>query len=643
MALENLTTWFFPPNWANGIIETLEWLNSPLASVNGAEQRISLRRSPRRFFELSFLRAASERAVFDMLVQRVAGSDFYLPIWHDSHKLTVAEGAGASIINVESTLFSEFQDCPGLFIKGPGLFNFEIVQYLSNTETTITLNGFLAKSWPKGTRVYPLQRAQIETQPNMQRPTNQVFTVSVKFRVDNANPSSATVSLTLFNNQWVLEREPNAIADLSFEYQRILATLDNSTGRSMQQDVNPYAETLQQFSFYAKGKEDHAWLRALFYLLEGRRYPIFVPTFMQDIEPIETVSDEILAKRCGFTDFAGPFRGREYLQFKFRDNSFAYRRATGSALEGEENERIQLDSALGSPVSPFGIKRVSYLSLCRLDQDSLEINHLTDDKGVATATAVFRSLPQVRQPIPDPAGDFKTDADDGTNGEDTRPHLFVFEISILTTEGNDFGDGGYSTCIGVADESFNIECGSPLDVNTDDRPELSGGMFFSSIRSGNAVGWGYPRPDSHGPFCYSGSPMIWMIAIDFKNKTLKAKDVTHDDTVWWGVDHGTDFDTVVGIPFGSTGSLMSGNIHILGGVCRTSPFRPNPTFTYNPTGPFTGTLPPGDWTPPGGTWDESDSSVKIIVDGLTVSATDYTEPNNASYFVRSTFSYEIAP
>jgi hypothetical protein len=43
-----------PPNWKNGITETLEWLSDVLRNSYGAEQVRALRLSPRRTFEVTF-------------------------------------------------------------------------------------------------------------------------------------------------------------------------------------------------------------------------------------------------------------------------------------------------------------------------------------------------------------------------------------------------------------------------------------------------------------------------------------------------------------------------------------------------------------------------------------------------------------
>lgn len=47
--------WAWPPNWADGVEERLEWLTDVLTSRSGMEQRRALRVAPRRSFEASFV------------------------------------------------------------------------------------------------------------------------------------------------------------------------------------------------------------------------------------------------------------------------------------------------------------------------------------------------------------------------------------------------------------------------------------------------------------------------------------------------------------------------------------------------------------------------------------------------------------
>ncbi|MCR3772054.1 hypothetical protein K3Z88_26610, partial [Pseudomonas aeruginosa] len=55
-------------------------------------------------------------------------------------------------------------------------------------------------------------------------------------------------------------------------------------------------------------------------------------------------------------------------------------------------ERMAIDSALGTVVRPSDVARISFMTLCRQDSDSVQITHETDTDGISTASTVFRGV-----------------------------------------------------------------------------------------------------------------------------------------------------------------------------------------------------------------------------------------------------------
>lgn len=74
-----------------------------------------------------------------------------------------------------------------------------------------------------------------------------------------------------------------------------------------------------------------------------------------------------------------------------------YRRIKASAA-GPRTEVIQLDNALGVTLAPEDVIRICFISLMRLDHDSIEVNHITDSEGVSEVSVTFRAAPNTRVP-----------------------------------------------------------------------------------------------------------------------------------------------------------------------------------------------------------------------------------------------------
>lgn len=391
MALDDIPVWTIPPDWSGGITETLEWLTSVMASPKGSEQRMALRTTPRRSFEMTMKPVGPIRTLFDMFLLRSGAQPIYAPVWHEIGKLTVAAAIGNTTIYLD-TLYTEFAYADAVLIQGRTPFNYEIAEISAVTDTWIVLAAPLtALAWPIGTRVYPLKRCRIEVSPQAARRADRAVETRVKFSTIDANPYPASNA----SNCCVLD-DPNDGVDLTYSYQSFVAELDNQTGKRYQASTNAsdLSATRQQYSWWAKGRQRNAELRGLFYLLKGRQVPIWAPTYFADFDLVENIVDTgVVVKRCGYTDMGGPATGRRFILFHLHNGCGAVRKIVSSTIVGDgTTERLVMEETIDHVVTPAEIKRISFVSLCRLDQDSVEITHHTDSKGLSTASAMFRSL-----------------------------------------------------------------------------------------------------------------------------------------------------------------------------------------------------------------------------------------------------------
>lgn len=391
MAVENIAVWSIPPDWRNGMSEYLTWLTSVLQSPLGIEQRFSLRLSPRQSYEVGYTLTGPNRAYLDLLTLRSSGSPVYLPLWYEPEKLQSAIPVGTTALAI-STANSEFKSCQFVFLGGRSPFEYEVVEIASVAASSITLTTGTVYAWPAGSLVYPAKKCRVQVQPAVTRFTDRVTQVQARFESLEPNKSAAVNPLGLFGSQYVLEDEPNE-SDLDVNYSRLMFEVDASTGIPELYDVSGFAA--QKFSWFAKGRAQLARLRGVLYALQGRRTPIWVPTFSADLDLVGAVAigaTTFDVKRCGFTDANGPFPNREYIVVRLRDGRRLYNKITASVILGDgSQERLSVSTAFDTAFDPNSVKRISFLALSRLDQDEVEIVHHTDSKGVSTATTVFRS------------------------------------------------------------------------------------------------------------------------------------------------------------------------------------------------------------------------------------------------------------
>jgi hypothetical protein len=390
MSIETIPVWSLYPDWADGVTETLEFLTTVAASPSAIEQRRGLRLTPRQYFEYSYVLGGPERTYFDLLTMRSGGSPCYVPLWHDVEILPYDHVAGSTVLAIDTT-YTEFMNCDAVFIGST--HDYELAEIQGRAEALVVLTSALINTWPKGTRVAPMKKMKLDQQPSTTRKSSNVHIARVKFCSLEDNRTDAEPPLNNFGYQYVLEEDPNEADDLSYNYERVMSLLDNTTGVPVFTDVT--GQVLQKFSWFRRGRAAHHRLRGLFYSLDGRRLPVWVPTIYSDFEPVYPVGAGDLAidvKRCGYTNLGGPGPQREYILIHLQGGTRFYRKITSSVILGDGTvERLFIDNAIGEDVPLAQLRRISFLVLCRLDQDAIEFQHHTASRGLITTEAVFRS------------------------------------------------------------------------------------------------------------------------------------------------------------------------------------------------------------------------------------------------------------
>lgn len=395
MAVENLPRWNILPNWRVPVSERLEWLTPVLVSDEGAEQRFSLRWSPRRTLEVLMTVDGPSRTLFDLAVGAAGAADWYIPYWPDRVTLTEDLGIGVTTLNVD-TVDRDFVAGGFAFLRSSD-FDSEVLEIASITDTSITFVDGPEREWPAGTDIFPAFKARLDQQPEMQRFGSRALENPVRFIVVGANDRAATFGGDTYLDLPVLVVSANEIQNIMHGYARLIEDADNQVGLIERVDTAGLGLTTQMHNWLAVGREERSALRAYFYALAGRCLPTWVPTFAEDLMLVAPSADgasSIEVLRCGFTEYGGPRENRQDVQFVLRDGTRFYGRISGSALTDSGTEIITLESALPFAVSPETVERISFMTLSRLDTDAIEFSHLTDT--VAQVNASFRSAPAIR-------------------------------------------------------------------------------------------------------------------------------------------------------------------------------------------------------------------------------------------------------
>ena len=397
MALRNIPVWPFEANWESGVGETLEWKTDILGSPTGSEQRRSLRLLPRRIMDFSIAAEGSERMLLDNLLASYSAQEWYLPLWHEV-RVTVS---AATTTTIPCETHGLTVGMP-IFIAGSTVYDYQITEILTVDPTTITVSPALLAPPAEGSRVFPMVSARLVEEPNQTAITDSLSTAEPQFLVTEypaimppSEPDALSDDYRGFN---VLTRESDWSDTHERGQERLLDTFDPGVGTPEQVDTANRPFLLYQQHWILDGYEDHQDFYALMQIMRGRAVPVWVPSWTDDMRmssAITSTSTNMQVERCGFTLSGGPRPEREDIMIETMDGQRFFRRIVTSAA-GTTTETLQLDSPLGVALAPQDVLRISFLSLMRLDHDTIEIEHVTDLDGVSQVSLTFRSAPDSR-------------------------------------------------------------------------------------------------------------------------------------------------------------------------------------------------------------------------------------------------------
>lgn len=390
-----LTAWTVLPDWSNGITETLAWLTDIGESVNGSQSRTPLRGDPRRQWEAGYIAYGTDRQLAESLLYGAAARNYVVPVWWDGDVLTATLGAGAASIPL-ATAGRDYAVGAQVLLWGSPT-NYELAEVASVTANAVTLANPTVNIWPAGTRVWPCRTAALTDTPQLTRKSDRLIEAQIRFEAREPCDWPAVAPATTYAGYPVLEQRPNEADDLSAQYARKLVTLDNQIALPDVDDFSGLAWPSQSHAWLLQGHTDQAAHRSLLYWLQGQAQALWMPSWQDDMTLTGSVAGNATTLNVAWAGVARYLTlspGRRHLRIELTDGTVFYRAVTAAAEVGQQSENLAIDSALGVAISPANVRCISWMALCTLAGDSVEIQHITDGDGIATCTASFAGVPQ---------------------------------------------------------------------------------------------------------------------------------------------------------------------------------------------------------------------------------------------------------
>lgn len=393
------------PNWQDGVTERLIWMTDILASETDAEQRRSIRRNARRQFEASFLRQRTQRNRIDNFLVGIGAGTFMLPLWHEQVRMADGIDMEATGVTLDNLALREFRTGDLVFVNNGDPDVYDILQVGDMEATRFSWAFPPPRAWPVGTRIYPMREARIYSQPpNVTNITDTVSTAQILFDLSEPYEIVGSFGANVSGNP-LFHFSPDWTDGITWDYSRKSFVLDNTTGAPSVTDHGKYTTSGVQAKLRLYGRAQAYSFRQFIQAARGRAKKFMCPTFTNDIYPIgdEIAGDTLLIQSQGFrAAMSTPQPLRIQLAFQFYNGApTLYRTITDAVTvwDGLQpvGESLTLDAALPT-IKLSDLKRISFVTETRFDQDQFEIHHPSSNQVSIDVAVVLHQFTDKRIP-----------------------------------------------------------------------------------------------------------------------------------------------------------------------------------------------------------------------------------------------------
>jgi hypothetical protein len=357
------------------VVERLEFLTDIMPAHKDYEQRVANRPyGPRRIFEYQIpLPDARSRQIFNN-VTFTPNQSYYVPVCSD---LTLTTGTATDSGVDLAAQYRDF-DTDGFAMLWSNPWTYDFVTIEGTTSTSISYTTTLANSWPEGSVIVPMRRAYLEQKVPGRHHASNIETVSCEFHVlaeelstnryktysRSAHKGFYQFDFAKASVSWVDEKP------YTIEYRGANIDFESGVFSQRSQDTGP-SKTMRVrvlFDTRADMGEFLDWLRQV----RGRQKLTWVPSYQSDLAYVSGTGFSIKVRDDGYLNVweASPTH-REIKAFYTAISGFAAQ--TTSAKDADTDGSNGVDLTLSATVIGASIEFISFLHLCRLNSDTVEL------------------------------------------------------------------------------------------------------------------------------------------------------------------------------------------------------------------------------------------------------------------------------
>lgn len=379
----------YDPDWSSDVKERVEYLTRSVVSRVGMEQRIRLRAIPRRRLEFNLALLGGENEPFETFLWARQSEQLFVPWWPDAirHVGTLSASATSIPVATANRLFALSKYVA--IWTSPTTCEVQTVSAVGANSITCAA---LSASYTNPV-IAPVFLGRLEPSQDVEAVSSSSFSGTVKLacEVGATDPAPSPSALSQVYGYDILQVVPDW-RGVRVGSRRSVSTLDSGIGPITVLDRGSISFQEIVFPWFMSSRAEIQEFRNFVDRRVGSLSPFWVPSWRVDLTTNASAASNASAisiRACGYSSQAFPFTARKYLAIRTPTGGWIYRKVTSASAAGA-SETLGLDSQLGVAL-PSGAQ-ISYLLLCRMGNDSAEIEWKSSSAG--TAKTRFVELPR---------------------------------------------------------------------------------------------------------------------------------------------------------------------------------------------------------------------------------------------------------
>jgi hypothetical protein len=351
--------------------EQLQWNTTVVTANDGTEQRIRLRKHPRQGIKANYPIHVKDMPKIENSIYTWLSRRWAVPLWTEAQSVgNIAANATSITIDTTKTDFRA-NSLAYIYESNDKNITVEVISVAAGAITLrLPLTSGYSSAWVMPARIGMVTGV----------PTKKLFghdmSINIGFSfTDNLSFGSGTAPTQFLGED--LYTDETLLGDvLEDPYSTRIDSVDFDTGSFTQFSPWKYTKKKRTLKYILQGMSEINIFRKWLHRRGGRQKPFWIPSFEDDFRVSQTtlISTSILIYDDNYLTFSS---ARKHICIFFTDGTFLTRTITSAAQQDALQTNLQLDTALAN-IAPSTIRRISYLSLRRLDTDKVDLNWLSN-------------------------------------------------------------------------------------------------------------------------------------------------------------------------------------------------------------------------------------------------------------------------